>query len=130
MKRRELIALLPLPALAQSEEAVQRFSGGRPLREGRVQLEVAPLVENGNAVPVTLRCEGAVRMALVAPQNPVVEIVSFRAGPFAKPEVSTRIRLATTQTLVALAETADGQFWQQPVRVMVTLAACIEGESP
>lgn len=130
MKRRDLFALLPLPALAQSDEALQRFSGGRPLREGRVQLEVAPLVENGNAVPVTLRCEGAVRLALVAPQNPVVELASFRIGPFARPEVSTRIRMATSQTLVTLAETVDGQCWQQPVRVLVTLAACIEGESP
>jgi sulfur-oxidizing protein SoxY len=128
MKRRRvlLLAAAGLPAWAQ--DAAQTFAAGRPLGEGRVSLDVAPLVENGNAVPVRLRCPGARRLALVAPANPVPLVAEFEIGPRAEPEVATRIRLASTQTLLALAELGDGSVWQQPVKVIVTLAACIEGD--
>jgi sulfur-oxidizing protein SoxY len=128
MKRRALL-LLPVLMPAWADDSVQAFAAGRPLQDGRVTLEVAPLVENGEAVPVRLHCPGARRLALVAPGNPVPLVAEFEIGARALADVSTRIRLAGSQTLVALAELGDGSCWQQPVRVIVTLAACIEGDA-
>lgn len=127
MRRRALL-WLPVVLPAWADEAVRAFAAGRPLGEGRVSLEIAPLVENGEAVPVRLRCPGARRLALVAPGNPVPLVAEFEIGPRGLADVATRVRLAGSQTLVALAELGDGSCWQQPVKVIVTLAACIEGD--
>jgi sulfur-oxidizing protein SoxY len=120
------------PAALQA--AVAAFSGGRPLRDGRVTLEIAPLVENGNTVPVTLRVaspmtadEHVKRLALFTERNPNPEVAVFHLSPRnPRAVVSTRIRLATSQQVVALAELSDGSLWRQAVDVVVTLAACIE----
>ena len=106
-----------------------------PLREGRVLLEIAELVENGNAVPVTVSvaspmtvADHVVALALFNERNPQRDVARFRLSARAgRAEVSTRIRLATSQRLVALARMSDGSVWQQSVDVVVTLAACIEG---
>ncbi len=68
-------------------------------------------------------------MVLLAPGNPIPRVAEFDIGPRALPDVSTRIRLASSQTLVGLAELHDGSWWRRSVQVIVTLAACIEGES-
>lgn len=114
--------------------AVQRFTGGAPLREGRVRLTIPQLVENGNAVPVSLAVPelppgtAVRRLALFTQRNPQPEVAVFALGPGAgRAEVHTRIRLATSQGLLALAELDDGSCWQQPVDVVVTMAACVEG---
>jgi sulfur-oxidizing protein SoxY len=66
-------------------------------------------------------------LALFAERNPLPEVVAFTLGPRAgKSEVSTRIRLATSQQLVAIARLSDGSYWQHAAKVIVTLAACIE----
>lgn len=114
--------------------AVQGFAGGAPLQTGRIQLDIAPLVENGNAVPVSVSVDSPMtaadhvkRIALFNERNPQREVALFRLGPRAgRASVSTRIRLASSQQLVALAELSDGSVWQQRVDVIVTLAACIE----
>jgi sulfur-oxidizing protein SoxY len=55
-------------------------------------------------------------------------VAVFHLGPHnAKAMVATRMRLATSQRVVAIAELSDGSFWQGSVEVVVTLAACIEG---
>lgn len=127
-------ALVVRPALATPESlerAIAAFTGGAPLRDGRVKLEIAPLVENGNTVPVTVLVPGAEavkRLALFTERNPQPDVAIFALGPLAgRPQVATRMRLATSQSVVALAELADGSFWQQRVQVVVTLAACVEG---
>jgi sulfur-oxidizing protein SoxY len=136
MKRRSLlIALAPLAAAATPAEldaARRRFVGDRPLAEGRVSIEIAPLVENGHAVPVRLWVDGrARRLALLAEGNPLPEVIECDLGEAChRAELSTRIRLANSQRLVALAELADGSCWQRSVEVIVTLAACVEGEAP
>jgi sulfur-oxidizing protein SoxY len=112
--------------------AIRRFTGGAPLRDGKVQLEVATLVDNGNTVPVTLSVPGApanevAAIALFNERNPQSDVARFEFGPRAASRtVSTRIRLATSQQLVAVARLRDGSFWSQRVEVVVVLAACIE----
>jgi sulfur-oxidizing protein SoxY len=114
--------------------ALMAFSQGTPLRDGRVTLDIAPLVENGNTVPVTVAVPGAEpgevrRLALFTERNPQPEVAVFTLGPLAgRAMVATRMRLATSQAVVAVAQMADGSCWQQRVTVVVTLAACVEGE--
>jgi sulfur-oxidizing protein SoxY len=141
-RREVLIAglgtLLLSPATATPERlraALAAFTGGAPVREGRVTLDIAPLVENGNAVPVTLSIDSPMtaadhvrRLALFTSRNPQPEVVVMHLGPRSgRAVVSTRMRLATSQQVLAVAELSDGTFWRQGLDVIVTLAACVEG---
>jgi sulfur-oxidizing protein SoxY len=130
---------LARPASATPEEmraAISRWTGGKTPNEGKVTFDIAKLIDNGNAVPVTIRVDSPMTpqdhvtgIALFNERNPETDIARFtltsRSG---KAEVSTRIRLATSQKLVAVARMSDGGYWQQTVDVIVALAACIEGE--
>jgi sulfur-oxidizing protein SoxY len=130
MQRRHLFLLTAAPAWASpAQDALRDFAAGRPLQQGRVRLDIAPLVENGHAVPVRLWVEGrARRLALVAEGNPLPEVIACELGEAChRAELSTRIRLARSQRVVALAELLDGSCWQQAYEVVVTLAACVEG---
>jgi sulfur-oxidizing protein SoxY len=140
LARRQLLAaagglwlLRPAQATPESLAAALRdFSGGAPLREGRVQLDIAPLVDNGNTVPVSVAVPGApaeqvLALALFTERNPQSEVVRAQFGPRAGERVlATRMRLATSQQLVAVARLADGSCWMQRVDVVVTLSACLE----
>lgn len=116
------------------EEAIRGFTDGAPVQTGRVVLSVPPLVENGNAVGVTVTVESPMslsdhvrRIALFNEKNPQPDIAVFHLGPRAgRARLATRIRLATSQTMVAVAELSDGSFWSARANVIVTLAACIE----
>lgn len=130
-----LVGVRPASADAgELEAAIRGFAGSVPVQPGRVRLEVAPLVENGNAVPLTVAVDSPMsaaehvrRIAIFNERNPQREVAVFHLGPRAgRAVVSTRIRLATSQQLVALAELSDGSVWSQRVDVIVTLAACIE----
>lgn len=135
MKRRELMlvaaAFALLPEARATDEAMRaaiRAWAGRDPEHGALKLEIAELVENGNAVPVrVVASEPVVGLALFTPLNPEPEVVhaSFGAA-VAKPEFSTRMRLARSQRIVAVAKAADGRCWQAGVDVIVTLAACVE----
>ena len=143
LRRRKLLAaagalLLVRAANATPESlaaAMLDFTGGAEVKPGKVQLDVAPLVDNGNTVPVTISAAAAesagvraTTIALFNQRNPESHVVVFTLGPrSAKALVSTRIRLATSQTLVAVARMSDGSYWSHAVDVIVTLAACIEG---
>ena len=95
------------------------------------------MVDNGNVVPMTVSVDSPMTaanhvtaIAVFNEKNPQREVVKFTLGPrCGKANVSTRIRLATTQKLVAVAQMSDGTFWSHTVDVIVTLAACIEGEA-
>ena len=116
------------------DEAIRAFTGGAVVREGRVKFEISPLVENGNAVPVSVEVDSPMtaadhvrRIALFNERNPQADIGVFHLSPRSgRARVATRIRLAASQTVVALAETSDGAFWSAQAKVIVTLAACIE----
>ncbi|KQP17708.1 SoxY-related AACIE arm protein [Pseudorhodoferax sp. Leaf267] len=114
--------------------AVNAFAGGRAPQPGKVKLDISTLVENGNAVPVTLSVDSPMTaadhvksIALFNERNPQRDVVVFHFGPdAARAAASTRIRLATSQQLVAVALLSDGTAWSHTVDVIVTLAACIE----
>lgn len=146
MKRRDVLAAgaglamlaMVRPASATPEEmaaAIKAFTGGATPQEGKVKFDIAQLIDNGNAVPVTVAVDnGADHVAAIAifnEKNPQTDVAVFTLGPRAgKAEVSTRIRLATSQRLIAIARMGDGSYWSKSVDVIVTLAACIEGEAP
>ena len=134
-----LLCLQTRPARAVSatlslQQMVDRWAGGQPVREGKVRLEIAELVENGNAVPVTVRVDSPMsatdrvqEIIVFNERNPQRDVLRASFGRSSgRAEVSTRIRLATSQQLVALARLADGSQWSHRVDVIVTLAACIE----
>lgn len=119
------------------DEAIRSFTGGAAVREGRVKFEISPLVENGNAVPVSVSVESPMtadnhvrRIALFNEKNPQADVAVFHLSPRSgRAHVATRIRLAASQAVVALAELSDGSFWIAKANVIVTLAACIEDVS-
>ena len=95
--------------------AVVALTGGAPAAVGKLSLEIAELVENGNAVPISITVDSPLssagrvrRIALFAQRNPRPEVAVFEFGPAAgRARVDTRIRLATSQQLLALAELGD-----------------------
>ncbi len=119
---------------AAMQEAIAKVVGTARLTAGKVKLELPPLVENGNTVPLAVSVESPMTEAdhvraihVFTEKNPQPEVVSFRLGPRAgRARVATRIRLADTQTVVAISELSDGSFWSASVDVVVTLAACLE----
>ena len=125
------------PARATPSEiqaAIAAFSRGAMSQSGSLRLVVPELVENGNSVPVSVMVDSPMterdhvrRIALFSEKNPQPQVVVFHLGPRSgRADVSTRIRLADSQRLVAIAELTDGRFVQTSVEVIVTLAACIE----
>ena len=140
LRRRHWLALALSPALPATatpeamEAAVKAFVGSGSLRSGRITLDIAPLVENGNSVPVTLAVDSPMSaadhvtaLALFNERNPQREVIVAHFTPAnGLAQLATRIRLATSQTLTAVARASDGSFWSRDVEVIVTLAACIE----
>jgi sulfur-oxidizing protein SoxY len=130
-----VIAVTPARATpAAMEEAIRRVVGPARVTAGRVKLELPPLSENGHTVPLAVRVESPMTAAdhvkaihVFTEKNPQPDVVTFRLGPRAgRAQVATRIRLADTQTVVAICELSDGTFWSDRADVVVTLAACLE----
>jgi sulfur-oxidizing protein SoxY len=132
-----LAVLAPAGATPTSmQEAIATFTQGAVPREGGIRLEVPELVENGNSVPVVVSVDSPMseaahvrRIAVFNERNPQPQVAVFRLGPRSGvARVGTRMRMADSQRLVAVAELSDGSFRQHAVQVIVTLAACIETE--
>src|SRR2546428_9203327 len=130
-----VIAAAPARATpAEMQEAIRKVVGSARVTPGRVKLDLPPLVENGNTVPIAISVESAMSQAdhvkaihVFNEKNPQPDVVSFHLGPRAgRASVATRIRLADTQTVVAIAALSDGSFWSARAAVVVTLAACLE----
>lgn len=116
-------------------EAIRAFAGEAEIRPGRVHLDLPPLVENGNAAPLTVSVDSPMseadhvrRIAIFNERNPQPNVMTLQLGPRSgRAVVATRIRLATSQRIIAVAEMSDGTYWSDGADVIVTLAACVEG---
>jgi len=114
--------------------AIRNLVGEANVQTGRVKLDIPPLVENGNTVPMTVSIDSPMTaqdfvksIHVFNEKNPQPNIGNFYLSPQAgRAQVATRIRLADTQKVVAIAKMSDGSFWSASVDVIVTLAACTE----
>ena len=119
---------------AALQEAVRKVTGGAQVRRGKVKLELPPLIDNGNSVPLSVAVENPMTpldhvkaIHVFTEKNPLPEVVSVYLGPRAgRATLSTRVRLADTQTVLAIAQLSDGSFWSDSAEVVVTLSACLE----
>ena len=126
-----LVAAPWTPARALPDEVatlIRILAAGATPQSGRVKLELPLLVENGNAVGMTVTGPPGTRsLHVFAERNPNPEVVAATFGPAsARPRLMTRIRLATSQTVIAVARCEDGTVWTDGVELIVTLAACLE----
>jgi sulfur-oxidizing protein SoxY len=132
-----LLTMLPGTARATPESmaaAMKAVIGEATLRRGKVKLELPPLIENGNSVTMTVAVESPMTAAdhvkaihVFNEKNPQPNVIGIQLGPRAgRATVQTRIRLADSQKVIAVAEMNDGSFWSDEVEVIVTLAACVE----
>ena len=120
------------PAMLAS--AIRDVVGAAVVRTGKVKLDVPPLVENGNTVPLTVSVASPMTaddhvksIHVFNEKNPQPNVGNFYLGANAgRAQISTRIRLADSQKIVAIAKLSDGSFWSASVDVVVTLAACTE----
>lgn len=131
-----LISVRPSSATpASMQTAIRNVLGDVEIGKGKVSLDIPSLVENGNAVPMTVAVESPLTATnyvkaihVFNEKNPQPNVISIHLGPRAgKASVSTRIRLADSQRVVAIAQMSDGSVWSDEVNVIVTLAACVEG---
>jgi sulfur-oxidizing protein SoxY len=133
-----IIAALPASLASATptmlEAAVRAVVGEATLHQGKVKLDVPPLVENGNVVPLTVAVDSLMSAAdhvtaihVFNEKNPQPHVITVALGPRAgKANISTRIKLADAQRVVAIAEMNDGTFWSGEAHVIVTIAACVE----
>jgi sulfur-oxidizing protein SoxY len=119
---------------AATLQAIHKVVGTAHINQGRVKLDLPALVENGNGVPLAVSVDSPMTetdhvkaIHVFSEKNPLPEVVSFHFGPRAgRASVATRIRLADTQTIVAICEMSDGSYWSGSAEVVVTLSACLE----
>ena len=131
------LALTVRPAAATPDTmraAIRNVIGEAPVRKGKVKLDIPPLVESGNTVSLSVSVESPMTaddhvkaIHVFNEKNPLPNVVGIRLGPRAgRATLATRIRLADSQTVTAIAELSDGSFWSDSVSVIVTLPACVE----
>ena len=131
------LSTVPWPASATPDAmkaAIRDVVKGTKVSPGKVKFDVPPLVENGNTVPMTVSVSSPMTpddhvksIHVFNEKNPQPNIGNFYLGPQSgRAQISTRIRLADTQKIVAIAKLSDGSFWSATVEVVVTLAACTE----
>lgn len=134
LTRRDALALglgaaaasfLPMRVMAAADEQIAAFTGGAAVGDSGITLTAPEIAENGNTVPVSVDAPGAVSILLLATGNPTPAVATFNFGPLAGSQsASTRIRLAGTQEVVAIAKMADGSFVQASSTVKVTIGGC------
>jgi sulfur-oxidizing protein SoxY len=116
------------------QQAIRAVLGEAEARPGKVALDIPALVENGNAVPLTVSVESPMSeedhvkaIHIFNEKNPQPHVISVALGPRAgRARMATRIKLAGSQQVLAIAEMSDGSFWSGSADVIVTLAACVE----
>ena len=123
------VALTALPlrvgAAPTVDEVIAGFTGGADIGEGGVSLIAPEIAENGNTVPVGVSGDGAASIIIIATGNPNPNVCTFNFGELAgSSAASTRIRLAGTQDVMAIAKMADGSFKKASQTVKVTIGGC------
>jgi sulfur-oxidizing protein SoxY len=116
------------------DEAIRKVVGNNPVREGKVKLDLPPLIDNGNTVPLTVEVDSPMSAAdhvkaihVFTERNPQPYVLSAHLGPRSgRARVATRARIADTGVVTAIAQMSDGSFWSGSVKVIVTLSACLE----
>jgi len=130
-----IVTLRPAKATpAMLASAIRNVVGEAPVRTGKVKLDIPPLVENGNTVPITVTVTSPMTaddyvksIHVFNEKNPQPNVGNFFLGPRAgRAQISTRIRLADSQKVVVIARLSDNSFWSVSADVIVTLAACTE----
>ncbi len=107
------------------DEHTSAFTGGAELGTGVIELDAPEIAENGNTVPISVSAPGAVSIMLLAAGNPVPAVATFNFGPLsAARSGSTRIRLAKSQDVIAVAKMEDGTFQTAQATVKVTIGGC------
>jgi sulfur-oxidizing protein SoxY len=115
---------------------VEQFAAGAAIVEGRVKFDVAPLVDNGNSVPIEVTVDSPMTadsfvtsIAVFNEKNPQHDGAIFTLTQSSgRARIATRIRLAISQQLVAVAKMNDGRCFTHTVDVLVTLASCLEDD--
>jgi sulfur-oxidizing protein SoxY len=129
------LALRPAQATPETmKSAIRQVVGEAAVKPGRIKLDLPPLVENGNTVAMTVSADSPMTATdyvraihVFTEKNPQPNVISAKLGPRAgKAEIQTRVRLADTQTVVAICEMSDGSFWSDKVDVIITLGASLE----
>ena len=131
-----VIAASPLPAFAAPEDLEQarrELFGDRPITEGRVEVKLPPIAENGYSVPLSVMIDSPMtakdyvkRVAILSPRNPFPLIAQYHFTPKSgRAQVDARIRMSGTQVIQAIAEMNDGSLWSGGKETVVTLAACV-----
>ena len=123
------VALIPVAfsrvASAAMEDAIAAFTGGAEATDGGGLTITAPeIAENGNTVPIGVSAEGATDILILADGNPSPGVATFHFDKLAAPEASTRIRLAKTQNVIAVARMGDGSYVRAASEVKVTIGGC------
>ena len=122
------------PALAKNDadEAIKKFTGGKTPVQGKVKLDLPEIAENGNTVPMTVTVESPMTeqshvtdVLIVADENPRSGVATFHfSAASGVAEANTRIRLASTQDVIAVAKMNDGSFYTASKQVKVTIGGC------
>jgi sulfur-oxidizing protein SoxY len=129
VKRRGFLGLLSVFAAFRGGKAL-----GQTPKAGRVKLELPVLADNGNSVPMKITVESPMTEAnhvktirLISERNPERQMAVFHLGPHSgAAEITSRVRLAGSQTVTAIAEMSDGSQWMDSAHVQVTLSACVD----
>ena len=111
-----------------------QITGGAPVRSGRVTVDTPRLADNGHSVALKVSVESPMTatdyvrsITLLSPRNPRPVMAVFHLGPKAgRAEVATRVRLNGSQTVLAVAQLADGSYWSGDAEVEVTESACLD----
>jgi len=117
-----------------ADEAIKKITGGAAIKDGRVTLVIPPLVENGNLVVLNVRVDSPMTadnyvkaIHVVAEGNPYPNIFAAYFTPRSgTANLTTRVRLADSQRVWAIAQMSDGSFWRGSAETLVTLSACTE----
>jgi sulfur-oxidizing protein SoxY len=130
-----LVTVQPSQATpATMQEAIRKVVGEAIVNKGKIKLDIPPLTENGNTVACAVSVDSPMSadnyvkaIHVFNEKNPQPNVISVQLGPRAgRAEIATRIRLADTQSVTAIAELSDGTFWSDSVEVIITLGACLE----